>query len=142
MKWRVLRRLVVPVLLVLGGVASVIHGARFHSAEVFETQQVQQTIRIPTSFGPAGPIGGTSPWGIGGEPGSAPSPDEGGPAFITQTITRTVQVPKTLLEPTLTRELTVGGVARVAEADAELFDLEPGSLRQTYTGAPPSLCPT
>ena len=146
MKLRVLRRLVVPVLLVLGGIVSVIYGDRYHSAEVFETREVKQTIRIPTAFGPADSISGNSPWGVGGAPGQSPAPDEpgadGGPAFLTQTITRTLQVPKTLLEPTLNRELTVGGVARLGESDAQSLGLEAGDLRQTYTGEAPSLCPT
>jgi hypothetical protein len=137
MRWRIISRLVLPTLLVSGGIAAVIYGAKFHAAEVFEQIQVEKTIKIPVPFSPSEHITGSSPWGEGPaakrplwEEGPA-SPDN--PGFITQTITRTIEVPKLELEPTLMREMTVSGVR---------LDLESGKLIQTYSGRPPSLCPT
>lgn len=54
------------------------------------------------------------------------------PGPSTQTITKTVSISHDAPEWTLVREITFGGVARLAN----------GQLKQTYSGKPPALCPT
>ena len=43
MRWRIINRLVLPTLLVSGGIASVIYGAKFHAAKVFEEMADEET---------------------------------------------------------------------------------------------------
>jgi hypothetical protein len=64
------------------------------------------------------------------------------PAFVTQKITRIKYVPTRELEPTLLRQLTVGGVMLVRDPAREHVALERGRLLQTYSGELPALCPT
>ena len=139
-----LLRSVASVLLVAVGIPAVVYGVKYHGVQVFEAKQVTEVIKIPIPFPPGGPIGGSSPWG-GGPTDASPSADgsmsESGPAFINQTVTTTRQVPKIEFEPQLLREMTVGGVALV-RTDEEVPGLARGSLRQTYSGQAPSLCPT
>ena len=145
MRWRILNRLAAPALLVPGGIAAVVFGVLYHSAEVFEKTEVSETIKIPVQFLPGGPMGGSSPFGDG--PGGSASPfgdqpPSEEPAFVTKKVTRTRFVPKTEWESTLVRQMTVGGVALVRDPEAEDVDLAAGDLLQTYSGDLPALCPT
>jgi hypothetical protein len=78
-------------------------------------------------FGPPPDAGFGPPPGDGfGAPGmGAPPP------FLTK-IKETIIVPEEESEASLIREITIGGVTLLAE----------GILRRTYSGEPPSLCPT
>lgn len=171
MNWQILTRLIAPALLFLGGIASIYCGSRHHRVEVIEVQEVTREIKIPVpapppGFGPPGfgPGGGgpaspddpTAPDGPPSEgtpgnggtadpqadPAEGNSGDSASVAYITQKVTVDEQVAKTLLEPALYHELTIGGVALVRADEAEAFDMPAGSLRQTYSGQPPALCPT
>ncbi|OHB69866.1 MAG: hypothetical protein A2V70_02230 [Planctomycetes bacterium RBG_13_63_9] len=134
--WAMAKRTALPMLILVGGIASLVYGTRFHYTpvvqgevkQIVEEQQIEETITIPQPFEPP--------------PGFPPPPP------ILQTIVRTIKVPKDViedvtiheLEPTLIREVTVGGVTLLAS----------GRIRRTYgptldgqgSTEMPSLCPT
>ena len=125
--WTIIRRAIVPVLLLLGSIGSVIYGARFHTVQVMEEEEREISIAPPPGVFPPGmPFGDT---GFGGSPPGMPPGMPPPPAFTT-TVIETTSVPTS--EPTLIWEVTFGGVAR----------LELGELKRTYSGKAPSLCPT
>jgi hypothetical protein len=135
-------RAVVPLLVLIGGIASVYYGARYNAQEVVEEQEIKVPIAPPTPFGPMAPpeeqppFGDPSPFGqpppFGNEPPlMEPSPLLG-PAPFPMEVTETVLIGKDESELQLIREVTFGGVVLLAS----------GELRRTYSGAPPSLCPT
>jgi hypothetical protein len=131
-----LGRAIIPLLLVLGGVALVYYGARYNSQEVVEEQEIKVPIAPPVPPGSMMPPG--APPGFPGAPpfeqqppflepppllGAAPFPIE---------VTETVLVSKEDSELRLIREVTFGGVVL----------LDSGQLHRTYSGDPPLLCPT
>ena len=143
--WSMIHRVVLPVLLVLAGIASVIYGARFHRTTVVEEQETERSIPIDLPFlpflpppGPSAQGAGEPPAFPGAPPGEEPPPFAGPspfgppPPFLTQVVKEVVQVPLDELEPKLVRDVTIGG----------LVLLESGKLMRTYSGTPPSLCPS
>jgi hypothetical protein len=125
--WTIVRRAVVPAALVIGGVASLIYGAIYHSAPVFEEQETKTTIEIPTGLPPPGSFG-TVPLPNGGAPFGGP------PLFFEKkVVTRIDLVTVVESEPELMREVSVGGIAL----------LDSGELKRTYSGGKgPALCPS
>ncbi len=138
-----LTRITVPLVLLLAGVFSLVYGAVYHSAIV----SVQHEIEIDLTPPPPGMDlhGGM---GMHPEPGLDPfdfgAPDEGfGDPWVDEpppwlappqellTMRDTVIVHEQTAEPLLILEITYGGVR-----------LQEGVLWRTYTGEPPSLCPT
>ena len=133
------RRLIragLPALLAAAGVVLVIYGAMFHSAPVTEEQVAEVSIVVPTPFSPGPPGAGQVPPGTGpplaGPLGFRNQPPFPGPPILRKTVRRKVLVTKNEFEPVLMRDVTVGGLTL----------LPSGELRRTYTGQPPSLCPT
>jgi hypothetical protein len=125
----VVRRAILPGLLITGGLASLIYGALFHSARVLEDHETQTTIEVPSEFPPP-PMDGPS-----AGPPSFPdgTPFGGPPSFVKKTVTQIELVTAVESEPELTREITFGGVAR----------LDSGELKRTYSGTKgPALCPS
>ncbi|MBN1908724.1 MAG: hypothetical protein JW818_03210 [Pirellulales bacterium] len=150
--WRILRRGLMPVALLGVGIASLVYGVAYHTVVVWEEHEEEITIGPPPGFfeGPGAPGGFDDPEGTG-EPGDGfggpedgfgpPPPGPWGPpggagAFGAppqkQTVTQVISVKKIDTEMTVLRDTTIGGVAM----------LETGELMRTYTGTPPSLCPT
>jgi hypothetical protein len=180
--YRIAKRLAVPVLLLLGGTASLVYGLAFHRVTVYEQKQRQISIAIPAPFGfpppsspdaggpgegqpmnpgdkgaddgqapgppgqqagsgaageQADPFGGPSP---AGPPREAENPFEAGPgaplppslSFQKQTVTEDYLEAQDDPERSIVLDVTFGGVVR--EAD--------GRLKRTYSGQPPSLCPS
>ncbi len=138
--WAVILRVILPGLLIAGGIASVIYGAKYRSVPVVEEREEEISIAPPTPWGPP-PMDDEEP-GMGGPPGFGP-PGFGPPGFeppppFMLPPPHLVKVKKTIFitqdesEPNIIREVTVGGVAF----------LEPGKLKRTYSGQAPSLCPT
>ncbi len=119
--WPILRRVILPALLALGGLASLIYGGVFHGAPVLTETETEATIEVPAPFSPA-------PF----SPGRSGFP--GGPPPMVKKVVKRIDVNTVVeLEPALTRELSVGGVTRV----------ESGELKQTYSSNKgPSLCPS
>jgi hypothetical protein len=60
-----------PILLLAGGVASLIYGTLYHTAIVYEEKEVEEKIPIPTPFGPPGALD-QDPWD------DEPNPSESG----------------------------------------------------------------
>ncbi len=126
-------------LLFTAGIASVIYGARFHTAVVWEEREEEREILIPLAGPPPG-AGFGMPGGPAFGPPEGPdsrgfneglSPDEA-QGFMKKKVTQQVLVDKVVSEPSLNREVSFGGVALADD----------GKLMQTYSGRPPSLCPT
>jgi hypothetical protein len=117
----------------------VVYGACYHAAVVGEEREVEREILIPlagfapgTGFGmPGGPAMGApdGPGSSGLSEGMPPGADQG---FMKKKVTQRVLVDKIVGEPGLNREVSFGGVALSRD----------GTLLQTYSGRPPSLCPT
>jgi len=128
--WTLIRRAIVPLVLLLSAIASVIYGARYHREPVAEEREIEVPVVVPMPFPPPGPDDGSPPFGDPG--GFGPPPDMGGFFAPPPKIMEKVLVTKEEAEPTLIREVTFGGVALVAS----------GELMRTYTGQPPSMCPT
>ncbi len=153
--WRTALRGLLSITLLAGAVASLIYGAKYHFVTVFQEEETEISITLQ----PPPPLGmpGELPFGTPGarspfdempppgmeqpfdEPESAdpaapyvePPPPELAPPL--QSIKQKVIVTeeKDESELTLIREVTFGGIAL---RDSELW--------RTYTGQPPSMCPT
>ena len=127
--WAIVTRATVPMVLLLGGIASLIYGARHHSVTVVEERE--ETITIPHPFAPPPFMQEFVPPGMEPPPFMMdPPPFPGGPPPIVEKIIKEVR--KDEGELTLIREVTFGGVALLAS----------GELKRTYSGEPPLLCPT
>ncbi|MBM4090008.1 MAG: hypothetical protein FJ276_11405 [Planctomycetes bacterium] len=140
------QRAAMPTLLFAAGIVSLVYGAKHHVQQVFEEQEVEIAIDLPGFGPPAGVFPGTDGMppglpgmdglpGIDGPPGFPGLPGMeafGPPPAELQKIKQKVMVP--LMEPewVLVRDVTIGGLALI----------ESGGLRRTYSGEPPSLCPT
>ena len=105
-------RRILPLPLLLAGIALLVYGAAFHIIPVFPKQEAN----APP---PAQPLPMISPFGSFG----ALAPSQPSAPTI-----QPVQEP----ESKIVREVTVGGVARSAD----------GKIERTYTGQPLSQCPT
>jgi len=116
---KIIKRAILPAVLLTGGIVSVIYGARYRISPVIEERKVEEQITIPQPFEPP-------PFMM--QPGAFFPP----PPPIVETVIRTDVVTHQVPEPALIREVTFGGVTR---ADS-------GDLKRTYSGKPPSLCPT
>lgn len=139
--WRIIQRTIPPLLLLLGGVAAVIYGAKYHAVPVSEEQEIEISIAPPPMSGFPGEPPFEQPFGeppFGAPPFGAP-PDMGAPPNMRPPlppgmgkIKEKIIVSEPAPEPKLINEVTFGGVALLAS----------GELMRTYTGEPPSLCPT
>ena len=129
--WKSILRALLPIVLFAGAIGLLIYGARLHFVPVSHQEEIEVSIAPPTPFATP-PIPGQP---LFGQPGEGPlfvDPFQGAPPPFLQTIKAKVIVAENESEPTLVREVTFGGVARLSS----------GSLMRTYTGQPPSLCPT
>lgn len=147
----ILRRGLLPIVMLGLGIASLVGGAKHHVLEIYEEQEITISIAPPPEMMqpmgppgfPGGPDGGMEP-GFPGQPGFE-DPDFGdpqgmggmppfmaGPPPELQTVTQIVLVSTEEPESRAVFEITIGGLAL----------LETGELQRTYSGAPPSLCPT
>ena len=147
----ILQRGFLPIVMVALGVASLLWGAARHTLEVYEEQEIEISIAPPPEMmqsmaPPAFPTGPEQGMGQGflgdpafGDPAFGAPPDMGGmPPFIAgpppelQKVKQIVMISKEEPESRVVFEVTIGGLAL----------LETGELKRTYSGAPPSLCPT
>jgi hypothetical protein len=112
----------IPILLLVAGTASTIYGSRFHAQVVLEEREEEVEVLIPLAG--AGGMGLQMP---GAEQGPGGLQD-----FIKEKRIHKVLEEKIVPEWALCREVSIGGVKL----------LESGELQQTYSGRPPSLCPT
>jgi hypothetical protein len=129
--WTIVVRAALPALLLVGGIASVVYGVVRHTAVVAQEQEIEIDVAPPPGFGPPG-VPGFLPGGGPGDPSLGGPPVWMGPPPEMRKVKQKVLLSETTSELTLIREVTFGGVTR----------LDTGVLWRTYTGAPPSLCPT
>ncbi len=115
----IIRRIVLPALLLVGGLASLIY-ARFHVIPVLSEEKTQTTIEIPMAM----PRGSAAAGVHAVRPAAAVSQASRGETSIGRNQSDS--------EPSITREVSIGGVA---------LD-ESGEIKRTYSGKAPSLCPT
>jgi hypothetical protein len=152
--WTRIRRSAAAMATIVAGLGAGVYGYRSHAIAVVDQYEEAVKIVVPGpmagkfaprtrgSFLPKpgaksrpGPLGRSfPPAGDSEEQGSASR--DGGPVvppgFMTKTVLRTVRNTLMLGEPVLARDVTVGGVIRVAS----------GELRRTYHGDVPKLCPS
>jgi hypothetical protein len=133
--WGIVRRALLPLLVLSVGVAVLVHGVQQHTAHVFVEKEIEIDLVPPGFANPGMPPGFGGPPGLGGAPGF-PGPPGGMPAFgappPSQKLKQKVLVGNDEPETAIVRDVTIGG----------LVLLSSGELKRTYTGAPPSLCPT
>jgi hypothetical protein len=129
--WKSILRASLSIVLLAGAVGLLIYGARFHAVPVSHEEEIEVSVAPPMPLAPP-TLPGEPPFGQPGEGPVFVDPFQGAlPPFL-QTIKKKHIVTENESEPRLIREVTFGGVARLSS----------GSLVRTYTGQPPSLCPT
>ncbi len=116
----ILRRAVVPLLLVIGGIAVIVYGIKFHLVPALETHKSETTVMVPDLSSPRPP------------PFLGMDPRNELPKFIKKTVWKTTEETIYLAEPAMIRDATFGGLVLNEEK----------KLKRTYSGKPPSLCPT
>lgn len=145
------KRFLAMVVLLLGGVGSLLYGSFFHGIMVEEEKEREISIAVPTmsEFGdmPFEPGGGAmaddiNPFDMySGSGESSENPFENPPepsappvpfGMRFEKVTETYVESSEEWEPTIVWEVTIGGVMRMAN----------GQLKRTYSGQPPALCPT
>ncbi len=141
--WGILRRAILPVVMLAVGIAALVHGVAKHTAHVFEEQEIEISLAPPPDMGgPPGMDGLPGMPGMGDLPGMEGMPPGlggldalspfGAPPLELQKVKQKIFVGKDEREMAIVRDVTIGG----------LVLLESGELRRTYSGEPPSLCPT
>ena len=127
---------------VLGlGIVSLLWGTFRHTLEISEEQEIEISLAPPPEMMQGDPMGMAGPeGGFPGDPGFE-DPNFGGPPGMPfmpgpppemQKVKQKVLVSKEEPESRAVFEITIGGLAL----------MDTGELQRTYTGAPPSLCPT
>jgi len=127
--WARILRAIPPLILLGGGIASVIYGAMYHTVPVSEEQEIEISLAPPPMPGFPGEPPFEEPFG---EPSFGGPPDMMAPPPFLEKVKETIVVTEEEREFKLIREVTFGGVTLLASGD----------IMRTYTGAPPSLCPT
>ena len=124
-----IKRLLIVIVLLAAGAASLLYGAMHHRVTV-EVQK-EREILIPAARQTIPDAIAFPPPGMPDEFGSPPPPPR--PMEIKmETVTETYTVDEEQSEPTMVWQATIGGVMRLAN----------GQLKRTYSGKPPALCPT
>ena len=123
----ILQRGLLPIVMLGLGVVALVWGAKHHILEIFEEQEIKISIAPPPEM-----MQQMAPPGFPGGPDGGMPPLMPGPPPELQTVTQIVLVSKEESESQAVFEITIGGLAL----------LETGELQRTYSGAPPSLCPT
>jgi hypothetical protein len=151
-----LMRIIAWIVLMLAGLGSVLYGSLCHVTAVEEEKEREVSIMVPTMSGmeqpPAEQPGNESPMppegdeanpfhtpGNEAQQGNSENPFERPPPLpppmpgmkmekVTEKYVELSEEP----EWTIVREVTIGGVVRLAN----------GQLKRTYSGKPPALCPS
>jgi len=139
--------------LLLGGSGALCYGWLFHTVQVYQEEEREVSVAVPPLFGlgetPSEqsenpgvepPAEGVDPFrsqpeepaGPEGKAAESPSPPQHPSDVTFKKVTEKYWEARYEPEWVVTRDVTIGGVARMAD----------GQLRRTYTGTPPSLCPT
>jgi hypothetical protein len=123
----IVRRAIVPAALVIAGMAALVEGFWHHPIPVLVERETKKTIDVPLPLPPGPALGGSF----------LPGMPFGGPSVVKKTITQIELAPLVISEPDATRDVTIGGLERLASGE------QAGQLKRTYTGSKgPALCPT
>lgn len=126
-----IRRAIVPVALLIAGAVALVEGFCYHTIPAVIEKETTKKIDVSL---PGPPMDG--PPAEGG-PSFRPGPPFGRPNVIKQTVTEIEFIPLILSEPAVTRDVTVGGLVRIASGD------HAGEIKRTYSGDEgPATCPT
>jgi hypothetical protein len=134
--WGIFQRAMLPLLVLAVGITALVHGVKNHTTHVFEEREIEITLAPPAPFAPGIPPGFGGPPGLDmgrgfdGAPGAMPP--FGAPPPELQKVKQKIFVGTDESEMAIVRDVTIGGLAL----------LDSGDLRRTYSGQPPSLCPT
>jgi hypothetical protein len=143
-----------PIALLLCAGGALWYGGAFHTVQIFEPHEREISLPVPTLFGPGDAPAG-EPLSSDGTPAEEADPFASPPASppanpaqpqvkpaenrpapppeaAVQKLTEEYLVACEVSEWAITRDVTVGGLTRLPD----------GELRRTYSGKPPSLCPT
>jgi hypothetical protein len=127
----VIRRAIVPIVLVIAGLVALVEGIWYHPIPVAVEKVTTKTINVSL---PGPPMDGPS------SPGGSPFPPGmpfGRPTVVKRTVTETMWESLIISEPDATRDVTVGGLERIVSGE------HAGELKRTYSGNKgPALCPT
>jgi hypothetical protein len=118
--WTIIRRAVAPLLLIIGGIAAMVYGAKYHLLPVLEEHESEITLQVPDPFSMRQP------------PFPGMNPQGGSPQFRKKTVRKITEETILLAEPAMIFDATIGGLALNEEQ----------KLKRTYSGKPPALCPT
>ena len=141
--WMILRRAVVPLLLLTAGVSLGVYGAKRHVIPVIDEHEEEVSLPISAPFGfglpgvqgepfPGGPAFGEGQPPGEGSPMDMPPPPPWQPQPMTTKVMKKVILTTDEPESKIIREASVGGVAMVD-----------GEIKRTYSGDQgPALCPT
>ena len=117
----IIRRAVVPALLIIVGVAGLVEGISYHPIPVLVEKETKKTIDVPL---PARPC-------VSARHGLRQSDRHQENGIFTELIALVIS------EPDATRDVTVGGLVRLDSGE------HAGELKRTYSGGKgPALCPT
>lgn len=131
--WTVFRRALLPIALVAAGAIAIVEGVWFHPIPVIVEKETKKTIDVTPPAPPGTPMDGPSSDG----PSASPGMPFGRQNVVKRTVTEIEIEPLIISEPAATRDVTVGGLERVASGE------HAGKLRRTYSGEKgPALCPT
>jgi hypothetical protein len=134
--WKIVRRALLPLLVLAVGVAVLVHGVKKHTAHVFVEREIEISLAPPVFAAPNMPPGFGGPPGMNGMPGFPGGPGGmppfGAPPPELQKMKQKIMVGQDEPETAIVRDVTIGGLVLLAS----------GELKRTYSGAPPSLCPT
>ena len=139
------KRKICPIALLLCGCGALVYGGMFHTAQVYVEQEREVSMPVPTLFGlgdePSEDAGATSGDDTSGEevdpflsPSEKPTPPPAADIASRKVmkVTEKYWVARPAPEWLIAEDMTVGGLERAVD----------GQLRRTYSGKPPSLCPT
>ena len=135
--WAIVKRVVIPIVLVACGLGSLVYGIARHSATVHAEKETEVSIPVPGPFGPGEPFESPpGPFGSERSPFESPPPGQpfpfGPPGIVFQKVIEKIPIVQDEPEWVIVREVTFGGITRLAN----------GQLKRTYSGQPPALCPT
>jgi hypothetical protein len=126
------------VAMLLAGGGALCYGWLFRTVEVFQEEEREETVWVPAPFGAEAAPSEQPPAPEGADPFRSP-PDEP-PGVVKQKITAKYWQPHFQPEWVVVRDVTFGGLTRFVDVDKD--GKQEVQLRRTYTGTPPSLCPT
>ena len=125
--WTAVRRAIAPLALAITGVVAIVEGVFYHPIRVLVETKTTKKIDVPLPTPPGLTMNGRSTRGMAFSR----------PTVVKRTVTQTELLPLMISELDATRDVTVGGLERLASGE------HAGELKRTYSGGKgPAVCPT